>query len=108
VRRTTKKVEKDRFPDAVQVAPRTTKVLFENDKFRVLEERFRKGQKVAMHSHPPYFAYAVTRMRYKLTVPDGTTAMVKLKRGDWGSSESIATHAVENYLPGIILVVETK
>jgi hypothetical protein len=47
-------------------------------------------------------------MRYKLTGPDGKTAMVKLKRSDWGSSDKIATRAIENYLPGIILVVETK
>jgi hypothetical protein len=108
VKRAVKKIKSGRFPDTVRVAPRTTKVLFENDKFRVLEERFRKGQKVAMHSHPPYFAYAVTRMKYKLTGPDGNTALVNLKRGDWGSSDTIASHAVENYVPGIILVVETK
>ena len=72
------------YPDAVQAAPKMTKVLFENDKIRVLEERFRKGQKVPTHSHPPYFGYAVTRMRYKLTYPDGKTTLVKLKRRDWG------------------------
>ena len=61
-----------------------------------------------MHSHPPHFAYAVTRMKFKLTGPDGKTAMVNMKKGDWGSSDEIDTHAVENYLPGIILVVEIK
>ena len=99
---------KRKFPDAVKVAPKTTKVVFENDKIRVLEERFMKGQKVAMHSHPPYFAYAVTRMKYKIIGPDGKGTMVKLKRGDWGYSDKITTHAVENYIPGIILVVESK
>lgn len=96
------------FPDVVQVAPKTTKVLFENDKIRVLEERFRKGQKVAMHSHPPHFAYAVTRMKFKLILPDGKTTMVKMKKGDWGSSKEIDSHAVENYLTGVLLVVELK
>jgi hypothetical protein len=96
------------YPDAVQVAPKTTKVLFENDKIRVLEERFKKGQKVAMHSHPPLFGYAVTRMRYKLTGPDGKTATVKLKKGDWANSDEPQTHAVENYLTGVLLIVEMK
>lgn len=96
------------YPDAVQVAPKTTKVLFENERIRVLEERFRKGQKVAMHSHPPHFAYAVTEMKFKLTGPDGKTATVKMKKGDWGSSDEIDTHAVENFVPGVILVVEIK
>jgi len=71
---------KRKFPDAVKVAPKTTKVVFENDKIRVLEERFMKGQKVAMHSHPPYFAYAVTRMKYKIIGPDGKGTIVKMKR----------------------------
>jgi len=102
------KIALGKFPDAVQVAPETTKVIFENDKIRVLEERFRKGQKVAMHSHSPYFAYAVTKMKYRLVTPDGRATTVELKRGDWGHSERIVTHAVENYLPGIMLVVETK
>jgi aspartyl/asparaginyl beta-hydroxylase (cupin superfamily) len=103
-----KKIEKSGFPDAVQAAPKTTKVLYENDKIRVIEERFRKGQRVPMHSHLPHFAYAVTRLKFRLTFPDGKTAMVNMKKGDVGFSEEIDTHAVENYLPGIILVVETK
>jgi aspartyl/asparaginyl beta-hydroxylase (cupin superfamily) len=102
------KIEKSGFPDAVQVAPKTTKVLYENDKIRVLEERFRKGQKVPMHSHPPHFAYAVTRLKFRLTGPDGKTAMVNMKKGDVGFSEEIDTHKVENFLPGVILVVEVK
>jgi quercetin dioxygenase-like cupin family protein len=78
----------------VQATPKTTKVLYENDEIRVLEERFRKGQKVPMHSHPPHFGYAVTGMKYKLTGPDGKTTLVKLKKGDWGSSDEIDVHAV--------------
>jgi aspartyl/asparaginyl beta-hydroxylase (cupin superfamily) len=101
-------VEKSGFPDAVKAAPKTTKVLYENDKIRVIEERFRKGQKVPMHSHPPHFAYAVTRMKFKLSYPNGKTIPVSMKKGDWGSNEEVDTHSVENQIPGIILVVEIK
>ena len=102
------KIERKNFPDAVQAAPKTTKVLYENDKFRVIEERFRKGQRVPMHHHPPYFAYFADRMKFKLTFPDGKTDLVKVKKGDWGLNEEGGTHAVENYLKGAILVVEIK
>jgi len=47
-------------------------------------------------------------MRYKLTDPGGKTAMVKLKKGDWASSDEPRTHAVENYLTGAMLIVEMK
>ena len=96
------------FPDVAQVAPTTTKVLFENDKIRVLEESFRKGQKVAMHSHPPHFAYALTRIKFKSTLPDSKTAIVKMKKGEGSSSKEAGSHAVESYLAGAILVVELK
>jgi hypothetical protein len=95
-------------PDVLHVAPKTTKVLFENDKIRVIEERFKKGQKVPMHSHPPHFAYAVTKMKFKLTFPDGRSNIVKMEKGDCGSSDEVDTHAVENYLQGVMLVVEIK
>ena len=101
-------IEKSGFPDVVQVAPKTTKVLYENDKIRVVEERFRKGQKVPMHSHPPHFGYAVSRLKFRLTFPDGKTATMNMKTGDVGFSEEINTHSVENFLPGIMLLVEVK
>jgi hypothetical protein len=85
------KIERNEMPDAVQAAPKTTKVLFENDKIRVLEERFKKGQKVAMHSHPPHFGYAVTRMKFKLTGLDGKTALVKMKKGEYSSGGASKT-----------------
>ncbi len=38
--------------DAAVVAPEVYKVLFENERVRILEWRDQPGQKSAMHSHP--------------------------------------------------------
>lgn len=39
-------------PDPLQAAPDMYKLLFENDKVRVMEVLFKPGQKIAKHSHP--------------------------------------------------------
>ena len=38
--------------DAVSVAPNLYKVLFENDRMRILDTRYGPGVKSEMHSHP--------------------------------------------------------
>jgi beta-alanine degradation protein BauB len=35
----------------LKVAPKSAKVIFENDKVRVIETTMKKGQKIPMHSH---------------------------------------------------------
>lgn len=94
-------------PDVLQVAPKSTKVLFENDKIRVLEMKFKKGQKLAMHSHPANFVYAVTSLKFKSISQDGKAKIVKMKKGESSSSEP-STHAVENHIPGVLLHIELK
>ncbi len=93
--------------DVVQVAPKSTKVLFENEKIRVLEMRFKKGQKLAMHSHPQNFVYAVTAMRFKSISEDGKSNTVRMKKGESSYSEG-STHAIESQTPGVLLQVEVK
>ena len=46
--------------DAPSVAPNLYKVLFENDKVRVLETRYGPGVKSEMHSHPDLVAIPLT------------------------------------------------
>ena len=94
-------------PDVVQVAPKSTKVLFENDKIRVLEMKFKKGQKLAMHSHPANFVYAVTSLKFKSVSETGKTNVVKMKKGESSSSEA-STHSIESHIPGVLLQVELK
>ena len=90
-----------------QAAPETSKVLFENDKVRVVELNVKKGTKVGMHTHPAYFAYAVTAFEYKSKSAGGKTERRKVKKSgvDWSDGES---HSVEFMRPAQALVVELK
>jgi quercetin dioxygenase-like cupin family protein len=46
--------------DALSVGPTIYKKVLENDRMRVLEGNFRKGAKVAVHSHPEHLLYVLT------------------------------------------------
>jgi quercetin dioxygenase-like cupin family protein len=73
----------------------THKVLLDNDQVRVLDVRIQPGQKIAMHSHPANVVYFVSDAKFKITFPDGKTALREIKAGTalWSGPE---THAVEN------------
>ena len=90
-----------------KAAPGLTDVIFENDKVRVIELNVKKGSKADMHTHPAYFAYAITPLSYRSTSPDGKTKVHKLKKSqiDWSDGES---HSVEFINTGRALVVELK
>lgn len=90
-----------------QAAPEVSKVLFENDRIRVVELNVKKGTRVGMHTHPAYFAYAITPFDYKSTSEGGKTERRKVKKNgvDWSDGES---HSVEFMNPARALVVELK
>ncbi len=81
--------------DAVSVVPDLYKVLFENDRVRVLETRYGPGVKSAMHSHPDLVALAVTSAKAKLTLADGPTVDLDLQVGEPVFVEA-QEHTVEN------------
>ncbi len=92
----------------VKVVPKSAKVVFENDKLRVIEIVLRKGQKMAMHSHKPNLAYGMTDSKFRSTSEDGMSEVVRIKKGVASWSEGGA-HSVEN-LGGIsrLLSIELK
>jgi quercetin dioxygenase-like cupin family protein len=94
--------------DVLKAAPKSVKILYENDTFRVLEMKFKKGQKLEMHSHPANFVYAVTPMKYKSTSREGKTSVVTLKGGQSAFSSEGSEHAVENLTAGVLLQIEMK
>jgi quercetin dioxygenase-like cupin family protein len=81
--------------DAVTVAPHIYKVIFENERVRLLEVRMKPGDTSAMHSHPDYAIYPLSDAKAKFTPPDGEGVEVELKAGEalWHEAE---LHAVEN------------
>ena len=46
--------------DVASVAPEHCKLLKEDSKVRVIHCIFKKGDKVGMHSHPPFVVYFIT------------------------------------------------
>ncbi len=95
--------------DAVKVAPDIAKIVFENDKVRVLEIKLKRRQKMPMHSHPANLVYAVTPGRIKSISPDGKVENMKMKKGQTGWSDG-GSHAVENVgnSAALTLVIEMK
>ena len=81
--------------DPVKQSPDKYKVIFENNKMRVLDVHLKSGGKSPMHSHPNYLVYSFTSGSVKFTFKDGKTTDVKTKAGEcmWRNAES---HAVEN------------
>ncbi len=95
----------------LEVAPKSARVVFENDKVRVIEITMRKGQKIPMHSHNRGLSYSLNEGRLRASREDGRSEVFKVKKGEvsWSDTDGAETHAVEN-LGGILreLYVEFK
>ncbi len=81
--------------DPVTANPDMFKVLAEDERVRVIDDRVPAGAKVAMHSHPPYVVYPLNSYRMKFTFPDGTTRVVDVEAGKARIAPPIV-HAEEN------------
>jgi len=84
--------------DAAKVDSGSYRVVFENDRLRVLEYRSRPGSGICghgTHSHPDHLTVLLTDSRARVTRSDGTTFVADGKAGDvfW---EPASTHATEN------------
>ncbi len=85
------------------------KVVFENDKVRVLEYRDRPGEKTHQHRHPDFVLYAVSAFKRKITLPDGKEMIREFKGGEimWSNGQ---IHIGENVgtTPTHVIMVEMK
>lgn len=84
--------------DPVKVSPRSYKVLFENERLRVLEYTSKPGLGVCgqgRHYHPAHLTIQLTDARVKIHQPGGKTVVAQGKAGDmfWAPEE---WHTVEN------------
>ena len=96
------------YPDPYEVGSQYYTQLFENDKVRVSDIKFKHGDKMAMHSHPDHLVYSMTDGKVKFEHPDGTTNEADIKAGQviWAGAES---HATENLGGDLhLLLVELK
>jgi len=77
--------------DAAKVAPDKVKVLFENEKVKVLDFKLKPGEETGMHSHPNYLVYFFTDGKMQITLPDGESSESDVKAGDVRWSDAV-TH----------------
>lgn len=81
--------------DPVKLSPQYYKVLIDNDEVRVLEFRFKPGEKEPMHSHSRGFVYSLAEAKLKMSFPDGRSEESVMKTGEARWRDAV-THAVEN------------
>ncbi len=81
--------------DALKAAPDVYSLLMENERVRVLNVKFKPGQKAVMHSHPDHLIYVLKDGKLKITMPEGPGNEVGLKAGQviWMPA---GQHAAEN------------
>lgn len=95
--------------DATVTDPDLYKVIFENDRVRVLEYRDLPGDKTNLHEHPAFLVYALSSFERRLTLPNGKVLNRSFKPGQVMFSEA-QTHAGENVgtTPTHIIMMELK
>lgn len=95
--------------DPIEVAPNMYKLVYENDRVRVMEVTFQVGESIPEHSHPDHFVYVLQGGTVQITKDDGTVTDATMKPGDvvWLSAE---THRATNTgtTPVRLLVTEIK
>src|SRR3954451_25315078 len=93
--------------DPTRTDPDKYKVVFENERVRVLEYRDEPGQSTQPHSHPDSVMYTLSSFDRKLVGPDGQSRDVFLEAGEvrWLDAQ---VHSGENIgeMPTHVLFVE--
>ena len=83
--------------DAAVVASNAYKVVFENDKARVLELHMKPGEQTAPHSHPDMIVVMVKGGEFRFGGPHSSTTPADLKIDSGTMSFQPAdTHTTEN------------
>lgn len=87
----------------LDVAPKSAKVIFENDKVRVIEITMKRGQTLRMHSHKKGISYSLNGGKIRSKRKGGKFTVAKVRKGDvvWAARDGAEIHEVEN-LGGIL------
>ena len=95
--------------DPTSTDPDKYKVVFENERIRVLEYRDEPGQATSPHAHPDSVMYTLLSFERRLIAESGESREVKLDTGEvrWLDAQ---THSGENIgrTPTHVLFVELK
>lgn len=95
--------------DPVKVDAKHYKVVFENEKVRVVDVKYGPKEKSVMHDHPALTAVFLTDSRVKFTYPDGKTEEMQTKAGESRQMPAVK-HNPENLSdqPMEVILVEWK
>jgi len=95
----------------LKAAPKSAKVVFENEVARVVEITMRKGETIPMHSHNKGLSCSLNDGKIRSMSEDGKSRVFNVKKGElsWSDADGVETHAVEN-LGGVLreLCIEFK
>ena len=95
--------------DTTSTDPDKYRVVFENERVRVLEYRDEPGQKTSPHGHPDSVMVTLSSFDRRLVAADGTSRDVALSPGEvrWLDAQ---THSGENVgeTPTHVVFVELK
>jgi quercetin dioxygenase-like cupin family protein len=80
---------------ATKVAPHIYKVLFENERVRLVEVTMQPGARSEMHSHPDNLVYSLSTGKVAFTAPSGEISELELpaRTSMWMEATE---HATEN------------
>ncbi|HVU22583.1 MAG TPA: hypothetical protein VHE13_00555 [Opitutus sp.] len=87
-----------RAPAQSPAVPETSRIVFENDKVRVVEYHTNAGTNICglgLHTHPAHVYIMLTDARLRLTGADGKEEIVDAKAGEVGWEDAV-THRAEN------------
>lgn len=81
--------------DPVQIAPNIYKVLFENERVRLLEVRQKPGDESPMHGHPDCLIYCLGDGKVTFSSPSGESQDVEIHAGEtiWLEAQEHAAKA---------------
>ena len=95
--------------DPVKTDSDKYRVVFENERVRILEYRDKPGDKTTMHGHPDFVVVARSAFSRQLTLPGGKTIKREFKPGEvmWTDAHS---HIGENIgdTGTDVLIIELK
>ena len=75
--------------------PKNHRLLFENERVRVLEILVPPGEATGMHGHPPCVVYNITAARARVAFADGSAREIGIEPGGTSWSEAV-THDFHN------------
>lgn len=81
--------------DAVTVAPKVHKLIYEDEQLRMIEVQIKPGEQAAMHRHPRNVTYILQGGTLRFTDKAGAIKDVTFAEGHTASMPE-TSHAVEN------------